>query len=201
MSKEAKTSYDISVELKNRWSPRAFENRPIEKDKLQRLFEAARWSPSASNEQPWFFIIGQNNDKTYSSIMETLVEFNQMWAKNAPVLILNCGRETNLKGDTKNTSFQYDVGQSVAFLTFQAIKEGLFIHQMAGFSPEKAKEIFEIPEGFQALTVMAIGYMGNPEMLHSRMQKSEIAERERKALDEFVFEDKFGKTSSIIENQ
>lgn len=199
MSKDAKTTYDISAELKTRWSPRAFEDRPIKKDKLQRLFEAARWSPSASNEQPWFFIVGQNNDKTYGSILQTLVEFNQMWAKNAPVLILNCGRETNLKGDSVNTSFKYDVGQSVAHLTFQAMKEGLFIHQMTGFLPEKAKEIFEIPDGFYALSVMAIGYLGDSEMLHPRMQKAEIAERERKALNEFIFEEKFGKKSSLID--
>lgn len=199
MSKEAKTTYGLSVELKQRWSPRAFEDRPIEKDKLQRLFEAARWSPSASNEQPWSFIFGQNKDKTYSLIMETLVEFNKMWAKNAPVLILNCGRETTLKGDAINTSFQYDVGQSVAHLTFQAIKEGLYVHQMTGFIPEKAKEVFEIPKVYHALSVMAIGYLGAPEMLHLRMQKSEIAERDRKALNEFIFEEKFGKKSTLIE--
>ena len=198
MSKEAKTTYAISSEHSNRWSPRAFENKPIEEEKIQRLMEAARWSPSASNEQPWHFIIGINKDETYQKIMESLVEFNQMWASNAPLLILNIGQSVNSKGD-KNNVYRYDVGQSVAHLTFQAIKDDLYVHQMTGFDPKKAEELFEIPENYHAISVMAIGYLGDPSMLHERMQKAEMAERVRKPLDEFVFEGKFGNKSIIID--
>jgi hypothetical protein len=198
MSKTANTIYNIHPLLNERWSPRAFENKEIESEKLQRIFEAARWSPSASNEQPWYFIIGQNNNSTYQKIFETLIEFNQLWTKFAPVLVISIGKSLTNKNE-HNSSFKYDVGQSVAHLTFQAAHEGLFVHQMTGFDPAKAAELFEIPAGFVALSAMAIGYLGNPLMLHSRMQKTELAERERKNLNEFVFEEKFGQQSDLIE--
>ena len=190
MSKEAKTDYEIHALLKKRWSPRAFADRKIEKEKLQRMFEAARWSPSASNEQPWYFIIGEKGDETYDKIYDCLVEFNQKWAKFAPMLFISVGKENN--------TYQYDVGQSLAHLTFQATADGLYVHQMAGFSKGKAKELFDLPDYHQALTAIAVGYIGKPEILHPRMQKSELAERERKKIDAFVFSRKFGNKSKLI---
>ncbi|MDZ7742367.1 MAG: nitroreductase family protein [Bacteroidota bacterium] len=190
MNKEAKTDFEIHDLLKKRWSPRAFADKPVEKDRLQRMFEAARWSPSASNEQPWYFILGQKGDETYDKIYECLVEFNQLWTKFAPVLMLSIGKENN--------TYQYDVGQAVAHLSFQATADGLYVHQMAGFSKSKAKEIFELPEYDHALTAIAAGYIGDPEMLHPRMQKSERAERERKEMKSFVFSGKFGNISKLV---
>lgn len=197
MSKEAKTKFAIHSLLSKRWSPRAFKNQSISREILLSLFEAARWSPSAFNDQPWYFIIGNNNDKTFLGIFETLVEFNQLWAKNAPVLVLSCGRKNTQKGDPNN-SFKYDVGQAVAHLSIQATSHNLYVHQMTGFKPEKATEIFEIPDEFEALSVFAIGYMGDASMLDPRMQKPELAERERKTFDKFIFQDKFGKKSNLL---
>ena len=198
MSKEAKTIYEIHPFLKQRWSPRAFEDKAIEVDKIQRILEAARWSPSASNEQPWFFIVGQKDDPTYQKIFDSLVEFNQLWAKFAPVLILSIGKMISNKTGEKHPIFKYDVGQSIAYLTFQAIQEGLYVHQMTGFDTKKAGELFEIPENYTAISVMAIGYIGDVAMLHPRMQKIELAERERKDLKEFIFIEKFGKQADFI---
>ena len=197
MSKNAKTQFDIHPLLNERWSPRAFEDKAIETDKLQKIFEAARWSPSASNEQPWSFMIGLKNDETYQKIMETLVKFNQMWAINAPVLLLSIGKKTNSKEEASNI-YKYDVGQSVAHLTFQASFEGLHLHQMSGFYPGKAAELFELPDNYEAISVIAMGYIGNPSMLHSRMQKAEKAERERKDLKDFIFTVKFGNQAGLI---
>jgi nitroreductase len=197
MSKKANTTYNIHPLLNERWSPRAFENKEIESKKLQRIFEAARWSPSASNEQPWYFIIGQNNNSTHQKIFETLVEFNKLWTKFAPVLVISIGKSLTSKNEP-NSSFKYDVGQSVAHLTFQAASEGLYVHQMTGFDPAKATELLEIPESFVALSAIAIGYLGDPSMLHPRMQKAELAERERKNLNKFVFEEKFGQQSDLV---
>jgi nitroreductase len=196
--KEAKTTFDIHSNLKNRWSPRAFSDKKIETEKLQNLFEAARWTPSAFNAQPWYFIVGQNNDTTYKKIFDCLVEFNQMWAKFAPVLVLSIGTKIIEKTGELNSAFRYDVGQSVAHLTFQAMEEDLYVHQMTGFNPQKAVEIFDIPEDYEALSVFAIGYLGDPSMLDPRMQKAEKAERERKLIKEFVFENTFGQPSELI---
>ncbi len=199
MSKEAKTnSNEIHPLLQKRWSPRAFEDRPVETQKLRNILEAARWSPSASNNQPWIFFVGQKGDETYDNIFASLVEFNQMWAKFAPVLILNCGKLTNAEGNP-NAAWQYDTGQSVAQLSLQAMQEGLYVHQMGGFDALKAAELFALPEDVQAISVTAIGYIGEPNMLHPRMQKSELAERERKEMDTFVFSGSFGRVSDIVE--
>jgi nitroreductase len=199
MSKEAKTNLnEIHPLLKTRWSPRAFEDKPVEAEKLRNILEAARWSPSASNIQPWIFFPGLKGDENYDKITSTLVEFNQMWTKFAPVLILNCGKITNDDGDPYGT-WQYDTGQSVAHLSMQAMQEGLHVHQMSGFDALKAAELFALPEDVQAVSVTAIGYLGDPSMLHPRMQKSELAERERKEMDTFVFSGIYGRASEIVE--
>ncbi len=192
MKKPAITKYDIHPVLKERWSPRIFDSKPVEEEKLKRIFEAARWAPSAFNEQPWRFIIGKKGSKSWDDIYETLIGFNQAWTKTADVLALVVGKTHSSNNGKPNATFEYDTGQSVAHLTFQTTSEGLFIHQMSGFSKEKAKEIFEIPDGFEPLTAFAIGYMGNVEDLNEDFQKMEKSPRERKQFDEFVFEGKFG---------
>jgi len=198
MTKEAKTNnHEIHQLLKIRWSPRAFEDRPVEAEKLRNILEAARWSPSASNIQPWLYFLGLKGDETYNKIYDSMVEFNQMWAKFAPVLILNCGKITNDEGEPNGT-WQYDTGQSVAHMSFQVMEEGLFIHQMSGFDALKAAELFHLPEDIQVVSVSAVGYLGDPGMLHPRTQKSELAGRDRKELNTFVFSDEYGKISEIL---
>ena len=197
MSKEADIKKKLNSLLKNRWSPRAFDDRPIEKEKLQSMLEAARWAPSASNIQPWVFFVGLKGDETYKKIFDTLVEFNQMWAVNAPVLILNCGK-TTIKDDDSNGVWQYDLGQAVAHMSIEAMDEGIYMHQMSGFDPLKASKLFNLPKHIQAVSVAAAGYMGDPAILHPRMQKSEIAPRERKEIDTFVFSDSYGSKSPIV---
>lgn len=198
MNKRAKTDYPLHEILENRWSPRAFDGRKIDRDKVQRMFEAARWSPSASNEQPWHFIIGENGDETYKKIFKTLGEFNQLWVKTVSIAGISVGRTRSLKSGEYNDWFKYDVGQSLAHLSFQATHEGLFVHQMAGFDREIARQLFDIPRDYEAITAFAIGNIGDYKILHPNLQKSEVEERERKSIGEFVFSNKFGKKSGLI---
>lgn len=198
MEKKANTNHPIHEILVKRWSPRAFNGKKIEKKKIQRMFEAARWSPSASNEQPWSFIVGEMGDDTYKKIFETLVEFNQLWVKTAPFAAISVGRIKSLKSGKVNDWFKYDVGQSLAHLSFQATYEGLYVHQMGGFDREKAKQLFDIPEDYEAISAFAIGDMGDYKVLHPNLQKLEVQERERKSINEFVFSNKFGEKSELI---
>lgn len=199
MSKKANTIYGILPLLEKRWSPRAFYNVDIEKDKLKRIIEASRWSASAMNEQPWNYIVGiRGENKSFEKILETLVDFNKTWAKNAHVLILACGKKNYSHNNTPNPTYLYDVGQSVAHMSVQAMHEGVYIHQMAGFSAEKARELFGIPEEYDPVTVLAMGYIGNPDTLSDELKEREIQERTRKHFTEFVFEDQFGKKSSLF---
>jgi len=199
INKQAVTNEEIHPVLKNRWSPRAFSDIAVENSKIVRMFEAAQWSPSASNEQPWSFIIGLKGDETYNKIYDTLVEFNQLWAITAPILILNCGRTMSLKNAGKpNTHYLYDAGQAAAHLTFQASSDGLFVHQMAGFDAEKAAEAFMLPTDFVAVTVIAVGYIGDPEVLHPNLKKIEYNKRERRDLSQTVFSGNFGEPAGLI---
>jgi nitroreductase len=199
INKQAVTSEEIHPILKNRWSPRAFSDIAVENSKIVRMFEAAQWSPSASNEQPWSFIIGLKGDETYNKIYDILVEFNQLWAITAPILILNCGRTMSQKNAGKpNTHYLYDAGQAAAHLTFQASSDGLFVHQMAGFDAEKAAEAFSLPDDFVAVTVIAVGYIGDPEQLHPNQKKMEYNQRERRDLSQTVFSGKFGEPSGLV---
>ena len=192
MEKPAVTTTEIHPLLARRWSPRSFSSQKVDPQTLKRIFEAARWAPSSFNDQPWRFIVGQKGDPTYSRIMETLVEFNQKWASTAPVLILAVGKTVSSKTGKPNSAFRYDTGQSIAYITFQAMHEGLFAHQMGGFDADKARQLFQIPEEYQPLTVTAIGYKEDPSQLEEDFRKMEVAPRQRIPLEEIVFADTFG---------
>jgi nitroreductase len=187
MQKPAITNHDIHPVIKARWSPRSFNpNRPVEEEKLRRLFEAARWAPSGFNEQPWRFIAGIQGDDNWKAIFSTLVSFNQEWAQNAPILVMTLGKKTLAKNGKPNASFTYDLGASVAYMTFQAYTDGLVMHQMGGFSKEKAMEAFGLSEDIEPVTVVAIGYQDLPEKLNTEMEEMERAVRTRLPIEDLV---------------
>lgn len=199
MKKDAKTVYPVHALIKSRWSPRAFDSKPVQAEHLHSLFEAARWSPSGGNQQPWRFIIGCKGEDTYDHIFHLLDKGNQVWAGLAPVLVLSLGRKTLNRQDSANSSYRYDVGQAVAMLSLQATELGLFVHQMAGFNADAAREIFEVPEIFDPITVFAIGYSGDLSLLDEVNQKRELAPRDRMPFGELVFSGKFGKPSELFQ--
>jgi len=192
MSKLAKTKYGIHFFLESRWSPLSFREDAVEKEKLQRIFEAARWSPSAYNEQPWRFIVGEKGRETYNKILNSLVDMNIRWAKNAPVLIVSLAKKNFNHNNRENIHSIYDVGQSVAYMTIQAMHEGLYTHQMAGFHFEMIKNHFNIPDEFYIVTVIAIGYLGKSDILDKDLKIRELADRERKDIGEIFYTDRFG---------
>ena len=196
--KFAKNIYPVNDLSKTRWSPRAFDEKPVEKDKIRSILEAARWSPSAGNEQPWRFIIGFRDDETWQKIFETLDEGNKVWVKPVPVLILCIGKKVWSRKNTPYALFQYDTGQSAAHLTFEAMNQGLFVHQMAGFDPDGASREFEIPPDHQPLTVIALGYLTDPSSLPPELKERELAGRKRKGFDELVFSGTFGQKSNLF---
>jgi nitroreductase len=198
MEKPAVTNLELQPLIHQRWSPRSFTNKEIDKATLLRIFEAARWAPSSSNEQPWRFIVGLKGERTWDLIWDTLVDFNQKWAKLAPVLVLSIGKKTSSRSQKPNIAYQYDVGQSVAYITFQAMHEGIHVHQMGGFDGEKAARLFNVPADYHVLTAFALGYKGDPNLLEGNFEAMEKSARMRISLHEIVFEEEFGKTSGII---
>lgn len=196
--KPAETCVPITELIRDRWSPRAFESRPVEQEKLCALFEAARWAASSYNAQPWYFIVATKNDpQNYQRVLDTFVEFNQGWAKNAPVLVLSvAGLKFEHNKETNRHAF-HDVGQAAANLALQAAALGLQVHQMAGILPGKAREIFGIPEGFEAVAGIVIGYPGDPASLPDALRERELEARKRKPIDSFVFKGKWGQPATI----
>lgn len=198
MDKKAKTRVPINDLSAHRWSPRAFLDKPVEKKKIIALFEAARWSPSGGNEQPWRFLIGIDKDETWKKLFDSLDDGNQKWTKNVPVLILAVGYMISAWDGNVSGYFQYDTGQAVAHLTIEAMNQGLHVHQMGGFSVEKVREHFKIPEDHHPLTVIAAGYIGSPDLLDNNLKKRELQERNRRSLEEFVFSEQYGKISPLL---
>jgi nitroreductase len=198
MEKLAETQVPIHELIRRRWSPRAFSELPVEPHKLLSLFEAARWAASASNEQPWAFLVAtQENPQNYADMLSVLVEFNQAWANKAPVLILTFARTHFEKDGRPNRHAFYDLGQAAANLALQATALGLKAHQMAGFNVEAARERFAVPEGWEPVSAIALGYPGDPNSLTEKLRQREIAQRQRKPLETFVFSGSWGHPAAI----
>lgn len=176
--------------FRRRWSPRAFDpDRAAEPWKLRSCFEAARWAPSSNNEQPWAFLVAtKDRPEEYARALSCLVERNQSWARHAPVLIIGVASLAFSRNGRPNAHALYDLGAAVAFLTLEATAQGLSLHQMAGFLPEKARETFGIPETFEPVVEIALGYRGNAEALPEDLRQREMAPTTRKPITDFVFE-------------
>ncbi|OFX75637.1 MAG: hypothetical protein A2X12_09670 [Bacteroidetes bacterium GWE2_29_8] len=204
MDKFAKTDFYIMDAIKKRWSPRSFNTDKAKdetiksEEKIQRIFEAARWAPSAYNAQPWRFIIGFRNDDTHKIIQRTLVDKNKSWAKDAFALIIAIAKNTLDDNVTPNPTALYDLGQSVANMSLQATAEKLHMHQMAGFSAEEAIKLLEIPDGYTPVTAIALGYRDSAFRLPHNLRTIELTERERHPSRDFVFVKKFGEKTDLL---
>jgi nitroreductase len=195
IEKPAENQYPIHELIRERWSPRAFAAQMVEPEKLHSLFEAARWAASCFNEQPWNFIVAtKENPAEFERVLGCLVEANALWAQHAPVLMLSVARLNFERNGKPNRHAFHDVGQAVAGLTLQATALRLVVHQMAGFSPAKAREEFAIPDDYEAVAAIALGYQGDPESLPDDVRQKELAPRTRRASESFVFTGKWGQT-------
>ena len=189
MEKPAETDYPIHDLIRRRWSPRAFSEQMVEPEKLRSLFEAARWAPSSFNEQPWRFIVAtKEKPDEHARLLSCLVEKNQQWARRAPVLMVSVASLNFERNGQPNRHALHDVGQAVAYMSLQATAIDLFVHQMAGFFPEKVIEAFGIAPGFEPAAAIAVGYAAEAEVLPEAFRAQEAGPRTRKPASSFVFE-------------
>jgi nitroreductase len=198
MKKPAETQTPIHDLIGQRWSPRAFSGQPVEPEKLRSVLEAARWAPSSLNEQPWAYLVATRDEpKAFEDLLGTLMDVNRMWAQKAPVLLLTMARTRLEKGGAPNRHAFHDLGQATANLVIQATALGLVTHQMAGFNVEATRELFSVPEGWEPVSVIALGYPGEAESLPEPLRERELAQRQRKPLGDFVFSGTWGHSASI----
>ena len=193
MEKLADTLYPIHDLLRQRWSPRAFDDRPVEPEKLLSLCEAARWAPSSNNEQPWRFIVADKDYETeWNRLLACLVEGNRKWAYRAPVLILSVASLNFEDDSTPNRHAFHDTGVAVENLVLQATALGLAAHQMAGFDVEKARADLKIPSGYEPVAMIAVGYPGDLASLPDRLRERELQPRSRRPISEWTFSGQWG---------
>jgi nitroreductase len=199
MPKHAPTDYPIHELIAKRWSPYSFDDRTVSDADLRSLFEAARWAPSSYNEQPWNYIVATKQmPEEFAQLLSCLVDGNQVWAGYAPVLALGIARLRFARNDKPNRAAIHDLGLAAENLVMEATARGLVVHQMIGILPDRAREIYEIPEGYEPMTGFAIGYLGDPGRLPERLKDRDLAPRTRKPLREFVFSGKWGTASDLV---
>jgi nitroreductase len=186
--KETPNDYPIDELIKKRWSPVVFGNQPLEQEKILSLFEAARWAPSCFNEQPWSFIIAdKSTPEDFAMMLSCLSEGNRLWAQSAQLLIISVAKLHFDHNGKPNRHAWYDTGAAVMNLVLQATALGLHAHQMAGFSVEKTREYYHIPETHEPVTAIAIGYPGDSVSLTEDLRKRNEAARKRKPVSAFAF--------------
>jgi nitroreductase len=190
--KSTEIEYPISELIKKRKSVRAFTDQPVEPERIKSLFEATRWAPSSTNEQPWFYMYAtKDQPELWAKLFDSLNGGNKTWAKDAPLLILSLARKNFSNYPGANAHAMYDLGGANAFLSLQAVEFGLQVRQMAGFNRAKTIENLNIPDTFEIGVFMAVGYPGDPEALPENLKLRELAPRERFSQQAFVINHTF----------
>lgn len=191
MEKPAHTKYPIHHLIKNRWSPVCFDaSKNVEPEQIGSLFEAIRWAASSFNEQPWVFLLGtKDNKEAYDKLFSCIMGFNQEWVQNAPVIAIAVTKMKFDHNQTPNRHAFHDIGLALGNLCLQAEAMSLRVHFMGGFDVEKTRKIYNIPEDYEPVTAIAIGYEGNVNNFPAQLQERDKKPRTRKPLQEFVFTD------------
>ncbi len=186
---QAKTDYPVHELIARRWSPYSFDRRPVSVDDLHAIFEAARWAPSSFNEQPWRFLLATRNDAgAFSTMLSCLTEGNRTWGQHAPVLALGVTKRSFTRNGKPNRAALHDLGLASANLSLEATARGLSVHQMIGIEPDRARQIYQVPDDFDVYTGLAIGYPADPTERLSEFADRDQTRRPRKPLREMLFE-------------
>lgn len=191
IEKKAITQVPIHELLASRWSGRAFDpDRLLAHEQILALLEAARWAPSCFGDQPWRYVIcdKQSNRQAWDTGLSCLSEGNQGWARNAPLLILSLADSQFMTRDSANRWGQHDTGAASENLCLQATAMGMMAHQMGGFDKDKAAEVFAVPDRYEPMAMIAVGYQLALEAIDEEQKERELKERARWPLGENFFD-------------
>lgn len=181
------TKNNIHPLILNRWSARSFSDKRISDETMETLFEAASWSASSMNEQPWEYLWAEKGSDAFNTMVDCLMDGNQPWAKNGSHMLLSLAkRHFNHKHRT-NRHHMHDVGAANSTLLMQAADLDIYGHMMGGFHMDKTLEAFGIdPEEYEVACFIVLGYLDAPEKLGPPFHERELATRERKGVAEFT---------------
>jgi nitroreductase len=193
MSNQVDTDHPVLEIIVSRWSPYSFDERPVPDEDLLSLFEAARWAPSSYNEQPWHYIVAKKENKEeFERMLSCLVEANRIWAQNVPVLALGITRLNFVRNNKPNRAAIHDLGLASMNLVLEATARGISVHQMIGIEPGRVRTVYRVPEGFEPMTGLAIGYATSPDRLPNELQERDLTRQPRRPLKEFLFSGRWG---------
>ncbi len=190
MKKPAITRIDIHPLIAARWSGRAYDySKPVSRDHMLGLLEAARWAPSCYGDQPWRLVVWNRDEDTagWQAAFDSLAPGNQGWVKDAPLLVLACSDSLFNHNGQPNRWAQYDTGAAVENLCLQAEALGLMAHQMGGFDADKIRTVASVPAQFTLMAMIAVGYPDDPANFSAEVTQRETAARKRRALGELFF--------------
>lgn len=185
----------VSPIFVERWSPRSYDESNISEAELNTLFEAARWTPSAYNAQPWRFIYARRGTPQWQTFLDLLIPYNRDWAQRASALVIAVSAQEFVPpGATKairTGAETYDTGAAVGYLVLQASISGLATHIVTGFDKEAARKALDVPENFNVESAIVIGRQGKPDVLPPELQARETPNG-RQPLQNLVAEGRFG---------
>lgn len=184
--KIAQTKHQVIDLIKHRWSARSFTTQTIDEKDVHAILEAGAWAPSANNTQPWRYLYAHRGSEGFNKILAALAPGNQPWAKNAAVLIATVGIKESPDTQQKQFYYMHDLGMSSSFMLLQASSMNIYGHIMAGFQKAQVAEEFSLPANEEPVSVIALGYLGDAELLEEPYKSRELAPRTRKALEEFT---------------
>jgi nitroreductase len=186
-SRLAPAEHDIHPLIRARWSPRAFTGAAVTPGEMRSLLEAARWSSSCFNDQPWHFVVALQGDAAFPRLLACLSQNNQAWAGKAGALLIAVARTKFASNGSPNAMAYFDLGQAAAQLALQAVNLGLVVHQMRGFDVERARVEFNVPADHDPMAAIAVGQLGSPKDLPETLAAREVAPRARKPQADFAF--------------
>lgn len=172
-------------EIEKRRAYRALSSKPVPEEVISRILESAVLAPSCFNNQPWRFIVVK--DQTVLEKVKENLSSGNYWAKAAPFIVAVCTRgDLDCQLSAGRDYAFFDTGMAVGNMLLQGVREGLYTHPIAGFSPLPIKEILQIPEDVILLTLVIFGYPGEVSQLNDKHQASEASPRSRKQIEENV---------------
>jgi nitroreductase len=187
---ERDTLHSVKDFILGRWSPRAMNGEILSEEELMTLFDAARWAPSAYNEQPWRFIYANRETPEWNKLNGLLVDFNQEWCETASTLVVICSTNTFKLNDKPNPTHSFDTGAAWMALALQGASMGLVVHGMSGFDYEKARTELSIPDNVTVEAMFAIGKPAPKESLEGKLLEMENPS-DRNPIDDFLMHGSF----------
>lgn len=186
-ARPAPVDHPVLDVIAHRWSSRAFApERPVHREVVLRLLEAARWAPSSGNAQPWRFLVFDDTVPEAREAARDTLKRGNSWARRAPVLLAVLSQTRWPDSDAVNPNAAYDTGAAVLSLSLQAQHEGLVVHQMAGYDRAAFRRRFDLPDGVEPRVLVAVGWPGDPGLLEEGKQQREHAPRRRRAVADFA---------------